>query len=92
MTEEQTNLDLATETTPDQQVENNPRSLTSVESDSYAARMASSGFEFTVAGSGEPFGFDVRALDGSVSYGYRYDVSAGTAVELMERICSERGC
>lgn len=62
-----------------------PRSLTPDEADSYAARLGIAGFGFTVNDSG----FDV-AGEGEV-FNYRYDGSAATAVELMERICSERG-
>lgn len=66
------------------------RSLTPDETTTYTDRLAAVGFSFTVAGDEEPIGFDVRADDGSVSYGYRYDATATTAVELMERICAER--
>lgn len=68
------------------------RSLTPDEEAAFAGRLASVGFVFLPAGIGnESVGFDVRALDGSVSYGCRYQFGE-SAVDLMERICAERGC
>lgn len=75
----------AADPTPDQRV------LTPAEDAAYTARLAAVGFTYTAALVPEPVGFDVRATDGSVSYGYRFDANAQTAVELMDRICAERG-
>lgn len=63
------------------------RELNEQERDSYEARLTSVGFTFSAA---EDTGFDIT--DGVVTYNYRYDDTAGTAVELMDRICAERGC
>lgn len=66
------------------------RILTADEADSYTARLGIVGYGFTVAGDPtDPIGFDVTGE--GATYSYRYDGSATTAVELMERICSERG-
>lgn len=64
-----------------------PRSLSDTEAATYTARLDTAAFSFTATS--DASGFDVT--NGVVTYNYRYDGSASTAVELMDRICAERG-
>lgn len=67
------------------------RILTESEKADYQSRLLAVGFTLSPLEIPEPVGFDIRAVDGSVSYGYRYDENYSSAVALMDKICSERG-